>query len=165
MAETIRRSSLGKRKSGDLVNLERAMAADGRFGGHLVSGHIDGTGTISSFQKEENAVWVTIEAGNEILELVVEKGSICIDGISLTVASVGDGWFQVSLIPHTGQKTTLLGKRPGELVNLETDLIGKYVKRLLERGFGLEGTRSNEQESFKSQGGRITMKTLEEYGF
>ena len=176
MAETIRRSSLGKRKSGDLVNLERAMAADGRFGGHLVSGHIDGIGRISSFQREENAVWVTIEAGNEILDLVVEKGSICIDGISLTVASVGDGWFQVSLIPHTGQKTTLLGKRLGELVNLETDLVGKYVKRLLERGFdrqrqgniegrkkpgreerlGLEETRSN---------GGITMKTLEEYGF
>lgn len=162
MAETIRRSSLGQGKNGDLVNLERAMAADGRFGGHVVSGHIDGIGKIRSFKKEENAVWVTVEAGEELLDLIVEKGSICMDGISLTVAAVGEGWFQVSVIPHTGQETTLLGKHPGELVNLETDLIGKYVKRLLERGSGRRGPECPDER--KGTRG-ITMKILEEYGF
>ena len=93
MAETIRRSSLSQAKAGDAVNLERAMAADGRFGGHIVSGHIDGTGTIRSYRREENAVWVTIGTTPEILHLIVEKGSICIDGISLTVVEVTDDTF------------------------------------------------------------------------
>lgn len=131
MAETVRRSSLSACGTGDFVNLERAMAADGRFGGHIVSGHIDGTGVIVSLRKEENAVWITVSAASELLELIVEKGSICIDGISLTVASVNDSSFQVSVIPHTGQETTLLKKQPGSPVNLETDIIGKYVKKLL----------------------------------
>ena len=95
MAETVRRSSLSELSDGDSVNLERAMAADGRFGGHIVSGHIDGTGVIVSKVQEENAVWVTIEAPEEILNYIVEKGSICIDGISLTVASVSDRDFKV----------------------------------------------------------------------
>ncbi|MCQ2501223.1 MAG: riboflavin synthase, partial [Lachnospiraceae bacterium] len=128
MAETVRRTSLSDLKNGSPVNLERAMAADGRFGGHIVAGHVDGTGRISSMKKEENAVWVTIEAGDEILDLVVEKGSITIDGISLTVAGVGEGYFQVSVIPHTGKETNLLGKKPGNLVNLETDIVGKYIR-------------------------------------
>ena len=138
MAETIRRSSLGQGKNGDLVNLERAMAADGRFGGHVVSGHIDGTGKIRSFKKEENAVWVTVEAGEELLDLIVEKGSICMDGISLTVAAVGEGWFQVSVIPHTGQETTLLGKHPGELKDMVCSPAGTTigaVRTLEEKGF------------------------------
>ncbi|MBQ7432659.1 MAG: riboflavin synthase [Lachnospiraceae bacterium] len=131
MAETIRRSSLGNVKPGDPVNLERAMAANGRFGGHLVSGHIDGTGIIQTVRREENAVWVQVSTSPKLLELVVEKGSIAIDGISLTVAAVMPSGFQVSLIPHTGAQTTLLQKRPGELVNLETDIVGKYVQKLL----------------------------------
>ena len=131
MAETIRRSSLAQASTGDKVNLERAMAADGRFGGHIVSGHIDGTGTIHSYRKEENAVWVTIGTTPEILRLIVEKGSICIDGISLTVARIDEAGFQVSVIPHTGEETTLLEKVPGDLVNLENDVIGKYVEKLL----------------------------------
>lgn len=156
MAETIRRSSLGGCNAGDAVNLERAMASDGRFGGHIVSGHIDGTGTISSYRKEENAVWVEIETTPEIMSLIVEKGSICIDGISLTVACVGNTGFGVSVIPHTGEETTLLKKKQGSLVNLENDIIGKYVRKLM----GLESEEKNDTQS-----SGITMEFLEEYGF
>lgn len=155
MAETVRRSSLSGAGNGDFVNLERAMAADGRFGGHIVSGHIDGTGKILSFRQEENAVWVEIETSRDILKLIVEKGSICIDGISLTVANVSDLGFQVSIIPHTGEETTLLKKRPGDLVNLENDVIGKYVEKLL----GLDVKKG--RVSPGSSG--ITMEFLEEY--
>ena len=131
--------SLGSCKAGSQVNLERAMAADGRFGGHIVSGHIDGTGVIRSMLQEENAIWVSIETSPQILHLIVEKGSVCIDGISLTVARVDEAGFQVSVIPHTGEETTLLEKVPGDLVNLENDVIGKYVEKLL-------GIRKNEEE-------------------
>ena len=153
MTETIRRSSFGSCKAGSQVNLERAMAADGRFGGHIVSGHIDGTGVVRSMVREENAIWVSIETSPQILRLIVEKGSICIDGISLTVAKVDEAGFQVSVIPHTGEETTLLEKVPGNLVNLENDVIGKYVEKLL----GL-----NEKE--KKESG-ITMEFLEKFGF
>ncbi len=131
MPETMRRTSLSIVGRGDKVNLERAMAADGRFGGHIVSGHIDGTGQIRDFKKEGNAVWVTITAGCDILKFIVEKGSIAIDGISLTVAEVTDSYFRVSVIPHTGSETTLLLKQVGDPVNLETDIVGKYVAKLL----------------------------------
>lgn len=154
MAETVRRSSLKGAGAGDKVNLERAMAADGRFGGHIVSGHIDGTGTISEFRKEENAVWVTIDTPKEILNLIVEKGSICIDGISLTVAALTDKTFSVSVIPHTGEETTLLKKKPGDMVNLENDVVGKYVQRLL----GLEPKKEESKSS-------LTMDMLRDYGF
>ena len=153
MAETVRRSSLSELSDGDSVNLERAMAADGRFGGHIVSGHIDGTGVIVSKVQEENAVWVTIEAPKEILNYIVEKGSICIDGISLTVASVSDRDFKVSVIPHTGEETTLLKKKTGLKVNLENDIIGKYVGKLMNISGG-EKKASN-----------ITMDFLIENGF
>ena len=99
MAETVRRSGLDQAKMGDSVNLERAMAADGRFGGHIVSGHIDGTGVIREYRREENAVWVTIATSPEILSLIVEKGSICIDGISLTVATVSEQSFRFPSFP------------------------------------------------------------------
>lgn len=154
MAETIRRSSLSGAVNGDLVNLERALAADGRFGGHIVSGHIDGTGRILSCREEENAVWVRVETSPKILRLVVEKGSICIDGISLTVAAVDAESFQVSVIPHTGEETTLLKKKPGDVVNLENDVIGKYVERLL--GLGTVGKKQTNRSG-------ITMGFLEEY--
>lgn len=153
MAETVRRSSLSELSEGDSVNLERAMAADGRFGGHIVSGHIDGTGVIVSKVQEENAVWVTIEAPEEILNYIVEKGSICIDGISLTVASVSDRDFKVSVIPHTGEETTLLKKKTGLKVNLENDIIGKYVGKLMNISGGEKRT------------GNITMDFLIENGF
>lgn len=153
MHETLSRSSLAEAVKGSEVNLERAMAADGRFGGHIVSGHIDGTGVVRSMVREENAIWVSIETSPQILRLIVEKGSICIDGISLTVAKVDEAGFQVSVIPHTGEETTLLEKVPGNLVNLENDVIGKYVEKLL----GL-----NEKE--KKEPG-ITMEFLEKFGF
>ena len=133
MAETMRRSSLGMLKAGSKVNLERAMPADGRFGGHIVSGHIDGTGRVLSKRKEDNATWVKIEAPADILRLMVPKGSIAIDGISLTVVDVTDTYFSVSIIPHTGSATTLLDRLPGDTVNLENDIIAKYVDRLLGR--------------------------------
>ena len=148
MAETLRRSSLGSLVAGSGVNLERAMAADGRFGGHIVSGHIDGTGTISKMQKEENAVWVHIKASSEILNLIVEKGSIAIDGISLTVAGVSENEFCVSVIPHTAEETTLLSKKPSDLVNLENDIIGKYVQKLL--GKSAASSQSERDDKFLS---------------
>ena len=154
MAETYRRSGLGRQKAGDLVNLERAMAADGRFGGHIMSGHIDGTGVIESMRREENAVWVSVRTKPEILRLIVEKGSVGIDGISLTVAAVSDRGFKVSVIPHTGEETTLLKKKQGDLVNLENDIVGKYVEKLL-------GTGKADQEESSSG---LTMDFLKEYG-
>ena len=159
MAETIRRSSLGNCKIGSYVNLERAMAADGRFGGHIVSGHIDGTGVIRSMIQEENAVWVSIKTSQRILDLIVEKGSVCIDGISLTVAKVDDEGFQVSVIPHTGEETILLKKASGDLVNLENDIIGKYVEKLM----GIGKKEESKLEHEKKTG--ITMEFLEEFGF
>lgn len=131
MAETLRRSSLGDLQQGSQVNLERAMAADGRFGGHIVSGHIDGTGRIVAMTPEDVAVWVEIEASESLLRYIVEKGSIAIDGISLTVAKLTGQGFAVSLIPHTGAETTLLHRKPGDIVNLENDIVGKYVERFL----------------------------------
>lgn len=154
MAETYRRSGLGQQKAGDLVNLERAMAAGERFGGHIMSGHIDGTGVIESLRREENAVWVTIRTEPAVLRLIVEKGSIGIDGISLTVASVSETAFQVSVIPHTGEETTLLKKKAGDVVNLENDIVGKYVEKLLGLGNGGKAKGSS----------GLTMDFLREYG-
>ncbi len=131
MHETLNRSSLGTLVPGSRVNLERAMAADGRFGGHIVSGHIDGTGTIAALQKDDNAVWYTVRTEPKLLRYIVEKGSITIDGISLTVAAVEADRFSVSIIPHTAAVTILGQKHCGDLVNLETDIIGKYVEKLL----------------------------------
>ena len=107
------------------------MPLNGRFGGHIVSGHIDGTGKVASQRREDNAVWVTVHAPAALLRYIVEKGSIAIDGVSLTVAAVDQTGFSVSIIPHTGAETILLGKKPGETVNLECDVIGKYVEKLL----------------------------------
>lgn len=134
MPETLSRTNLGSLGKGSCVNLERAMAADGRFGGHIVSGHIDGTGTVSRLEKDGNAVWVYIAAPGSILNLIIEKGSIAIDGISLTVAKVNAVEFAVSVIPHTGEETTLLEKKAGDMVNLENDVIGKYVQKLMGLG-------------------------------
>ena len=132
MPETLRRTNLGKLKPKSRVNLERAMASDGRFGGHIVAGHVDGTGTITELKPEGNAVWVTVSAAPELLRYIVEKGSITIDGISLTVAYVDDSCFKVSIIPHTGEETTLLTRTAGYEVNLETDIVGKYVEKLMQ---------------------------------
>lgn len=155
MAETIRRSSLGSLTSGSYVNLERAMAADGRFGGHIVSGHIDGTGTIRSMKREDNAVWVEVAADAKLLRYIIEKGSITIDGISLTVAYVDDTCFKVSIIPHTGSATTLLDKKVGDIVNLENDVIGKYVEKLLRTPVQEEEKTSKLDTNFLAQHGFI----------
>jgi len=160
MAETLRRSSLGILSGGSKVNLERAMAADGRFGGHIVSGHIDGTGTVLSLTTEDNAVWVRIQAEQKVLKYIVEKGSIAIDGISLTVADVTESDFAVSVIPHTGAETTLLSRAAGDIVNLENDVIGKYVDKLLHFQTEEKGT-----EKKKTKNSGITMDFLLSNGF
>ena len=152
MHETLNRSSLGALTVGSRVNLERAMAADGRFGGHIVSGHIDGTGTITAIRTDDNAVWYTVSAGPELLRYIVEKGSVTIDGISLTVAAIGETWFSISAIPHTVAVTILSEKRVGDTVNLETDVIGKYVEKLL-RPETPERPRSNLTLEFLTQNG------------
>ncbi len=161
MAETLRRSSLGKLSKGSRVNLERAMPAGGRFGGHIVSGHIDGTGTVVSKVKEDNAVWVTISADKSILKYIVLKGSVAIDGISLTVAALNDdgGTFSVSVIPHTGEETILLKKAVGDIVNIENDVIGKYVGRLLNY------RESSDCNTAPGGTPEITMDFLAENGF
>lgn len=131
MHETLRRSSLGELRPGSKVNLERAMALGGRFGGHIVSGHIDGCGVIERVEADDNAVWYTVGAEPALLRYVVEKGSITLDGISLTVAAVGERSFKVSVIPHTRVVTNLSTKGPGSPVNIEADILGKYVEKLL----------------------------------
>lgn len=131
MPETMRKSSLGELKIGDIVNLERALRLQDRLGGHLVSGHIDSIGTIKKKEREDNAVLITISLPQELKRLLVPKGSIAIDGISLTIAELTDNAFTVSLIPHTAEVTTLGVKGVGDIVNLEADLIGKYVERML----------------------------------
>lgn len=150
MNETLNCSSFGNLKIGSPVNLERAMAANSRFGGHIVSGHIDGTGTVSDIRRDDNAVWYTIKTPLPVLRYIIEKGSIAIDGISLTVARVYKDSFSVSIIPHTASLTTLSKRRVGDAVNLENDCIGKYVERLIGK---------------ESQNSNITAVFLAKYGF
>ncbi|MEG0805578.1 MAG: riboflavin synthase [Lachnospiraceae bacterium] len=133
MAETLRRSNLGELKSGDSVNLEQAATLSTRLGGHLVSGHIDGRGIIKSKIREEIAVRIQIQTEPVITDFMVEKGSVAIDGISLTITKVGHGEFEVSVIPHTMEHTTLLKKGINGSVNLECDLIGKYVNKFMKQ--------------------------------
>ncbi|TDT61351.1 riboflavin synthase [Fonticella tunisiensis] len=131
MAETMKRSNLKNLMRGSRVNLERALKVGDRIGGHLVSGHIDGVGVIKNFEEEDNALWISIAAPQDILKYVVYKGSISIDGVSLTAAYVDCDMFKVSIIPHTKAVTTLIEKNIGDEVNLECDMIGKYVERFL----------------------------------
>lgn len=154
MSETLSRSSLGGLKQNSPVNLERAMPANGRFGGHIVSGHIDGTGKIIKVQKDDNAVWYTVEAHEKLLRYIVEKGSIAIDGISLTVAKVEKNNFSVSIIPHTLKETVLSTKSVGDIVNLENDIVGKYIENFIKKD-----NESTENES------NITMEFLAKAGF
>lgn len=151
MHETLDRSSLGELRAGGKVNLERALRLDSRLGGHIVTGHIDGTGKIRRVRVDANAIWYTIAAEPALLSGIVEKGSIAIDGISLTVAKVTEQDFAVSVIPHTAEHTTLSGKKEGAVVNLETDCIGKYVAKVL--GAGQNGA------------GSISRNFLAEHGF
>lgn len=155
MHETLNRSDLGRLRPGDSVNLERALPAAGRFGGHIVSGHIDGTGEIVRAERDDNAVWYTVKADSELMRSIVEKGSVAIDGISLTVASVHRDGFRVSVIPHTAAATILGGKKAGDIVNLENDIIGKYVRRLLTFDWEYKDPADS----------KITREFLNQYGF
>ncbi len=157
MPETLSRSSLGQLRPGSPVNLERAMPADGRFGGHIVSGHIDGTGTVSNVESDDNAVWYTIATEPDILRYVVEKGSVTLDGISLTVAYVDEQCFKVSVIPHTQKVTALREKNVGSIVNLECDIIGKYTEKLL--------TPYAKNTKEKASAGGLTEEFLRGHGF
>ena len=159
MPETVRRTSLAELKRGSRVNLERALTLRSRLGGHIVSGHIDGAGTIAAMQEEGNAVLLTVRASAGILRYIVEKGSVALDGISLTVARVSAADFTVSLIPHTREITNLREKRMGSRLNIETDILGKYVEKL----FPGAHTRG-ESDAPKSAGG-LTMDFLRQQGF
>lgn len=153
MAETMRKSNLQDVNTGDIVNLERALRLGDRFGGHIVSGHIDGTGSIESFEREDNAIWITVKADNELLKYIVHKGSIAIDGVSLTIAYVDNKCFKVAIIPHTKEETTLLKKNVNDRVNLECDVIGKYVEKLFWH------------KEIESTNNKIDMEFLGRYGF
>lgn len=155
MHETLNRSSLSNIRNGSHVNLERAMQANGRFGGHIVSGHVDGVGRVMRIRKDDTAIWYTIKADPKVMRYIVEKGSVTIDGISLTVAEASQDYFSISAIPHTVAQTVLKDRREGDAVNLETDVIGKYVEKLLS-------TDDPEPGNGKSS---ITKEFLDSYGF
>lgn len=147
MTETFIKTNLKNLKPNDCVNLERALKLSDRIGGHIVSGHVDGIGTIKSIQRDEIAVWFEIKAPFEILKYIVYKGSVTIDGISLTVAYVDDYTFKVSIIPHTFQKTVLFYKKTGDEVNIECDILSKYVEKMLmfdsKKGINMDFLRDN----------------------
>jgi riboflavin synthase len=158
MEETVKRTNFSQLKIGDSINLERALKLSDRLGGHLVSGHIDGIGKITKIQKVDIANLIHIEAPQEILNQLIQKGSVAIDGISLTVIEVSDRDFQIGIIPHTAKETTLLNKEIGDLVNVETDLMGKYIQRFLRQ----ESTEKTTQAK-KSSG--LTMDFLTANGY
>ena len=148
MPETVRRTNIGRLHYGDTVNLERAILAGGRFGGHFVQGHVDGSGKVMALTREAEAVIARISAPAELMLYVVDKGFIAVDGVSLTVIDYGDFSFSVSLVAYTREHTTLGNRKPGDMVNLEVDIIAKYVERLSHRD---------------SRG--VTLDFLEEHGF
>ncbi|MCX6252112.1 MAG: riboflavin synthase [Bacteroidetes bacterium] len=150
MPETMKRSGLSALRPGSRVNLERALRLSDRLGGHLVSGHIDDTGNILKTWKDENAIWFSFSIEKHLLKYIVEKGSVAIDGISLTVARVDDHSFDVSVIPHTQLVTLILAKSPGNMVNIECDLIAKYIEKLLPGN---------------NEGKKLDMKFLTQQGF
>ncbi|MBE9535812.1 MAG: riboflavin synthase [Proteobacteria bacterium] len=148
--ETLSTTNIGLLTSGEPVNLERAMKAGERFGGHIVTGHIDGTGKVKKREQRGDSIYFEITAAEDIIGLIVNKGSVAIDGISLTVNSVTDSFFTLNIIPHTLELTTLQDRRTGDSVNIETDIIGKYVERLMSR---------------KAPGKGVDMNMLSECGF
>lgn len=154
MPETMRKTNLGKLQKGSPVNLERALKLSDRLGGHIVSGHIDGTGTIKEYKDEDNATWLTVETTSEVIKYIIPKGSVAIDGTSLTVVDTDKNSFRVSLIPVTKEETILLKKKAGDEVNLECDIVGKYIERFL----AFKGDEKQETS-------RIDMKFLADNGF
>lgn len=159
MPETLRKSSLNDLQVGDKVNLERALRLKDRLGGHLVSGHIDGVGEIKQKRREDNAVLFTISLPAKLSKYVIPKGSIAVDGISLTIAELANHEFVVSIIPHTAKGTTLNEKKVGDIVNLEVDLIGKYVERMLNVDNEAESNEVNNDSS------KVGLNLLQKKGF
>ncbi len=147
MPETIRKTGLNKLNIWDKVNLERALRMSDRLGGHIVTGHIDGTGCVSAKVEEDNSIWLTVEAPNNILKYIVMKGSVALDGTSLTVAHVDEKCIRVSLIPITARHTILGSKSVGDVINIECDVMGKYVEKLL--GINLSDSKANKDISLK----------------
>jgi riboflavin synthase len=157
--ETMRRTTLGQLQSGDSVNLERSLPVGGRLGGHIVQGHVDGTGRIASIRPIGNSWFVYIDASPEMMRYVVTKGSVAVDGISLTVAESEDRTFALSIIPHTWENTTLHEKRAGDSVNVECDILGKYVEKMLGGyGVGSDGSATRER-------GGVSMDLLARSGY
>lgn len=154
MPETVKATSLRQLSRGSTVNLERAMAAGGRFGGHFVSGHVDGIGEVIKKQKQDNAIYYEIEVSEALRNYIIMKGSIAIDGTSLTVFGVTENKFTISIIPHTISETIIGAKGPGDIVNIECDMVGKYIEQFIERRF-----QSSPQKS------SLTTSFLEEHGF
>lgn len=140
--ETLEKTSLGALRVGSRVNLERALRADGRLDGHIVQGHVDGTGRVRNLARDGDDVRLSVDCGPEITRYLVEKGSVAIDGVSLTVVGVTSEGFDVALIPHTLAETNLGDRQPGDRVNLEADVLGKYVVRYLERTRPQRGARA-----------------------
>lgn len=151
MRETIARTALSHLRHGSIVNLERALSVNGRFGGHFVTGHIDGTGTIIKMERDASAEWYTVKTTSKIMRYIVEKGSIAMDGISLTVAKTDSACFCVSVIPHTMEHTALASKGLHDTVNLENDYIGKYIEKFILGG--------------KENSSDLTRDLLEKYGY
>ena len=164
MPETLRRTSLGSLRPGSKVNLERAMVCGGRFGGHLVSGHVDACGRVADLVRDGIALVMRVSVPSDVLRYVTRKGSVTLDGVSLTVASVSDSdsSFTVSLIPHTMASTTLHLLKPGSPVNVEVDMLARYVERLLAAG---DAAPASAQVDSGSAGGGLTEEFLKKYGF
>lgn len=158
MGETMRKTNLSSLQIEHEVNLERALRVGDRLGGHIVTGHVDGTGLIGDIVEEDNAIWISIQAGRNITKYIIYKGSITIDGISLTVASVEEDMFKVCIIPHTQDETTLINKRVGDVVNLECDIVGKYIEK-----FSMRNTSDNREDA--NEKSSIDMELLRENGF
>jgi len=153
--ETRNRTALESLVSGSLVNLERSVTPSTRMGGHFVQGHVDGTGTLRKFRRDEDALWVTIGAPVDLMRYVVVKGYVTLDGTSLTVVDVGKDWFNVTLVAYTQSHIVMPHKSVGEKINIEVDVLGKYVERLLQQGAVASGQQSS----------GITAQTLKENGY
>ena len=154
MAETMRRTNLEDLKVGDRVNLERSLRPRDRLGGHIVAGHVDEVGTITGLRSEDIATLMTVDVSPTLMKYIAIKGSVCVEGVSLTVTDISDSSFQVSLIPFTKENTTLGLKRVGDAVNIEVDMLARYVERLISyhEGHPVESPRSIDQEFLKTHG-------------
>jgi riboflavin synthase, alpha subunit len=168
--ETMRKTTLGSLQVGDSVNLERSLPVGGRLGGHIVQGHVDGTGRIASIRPVGNSWFVYVDASPELMRYIVTKGSVALDGISLTVAESEDRTFALSIIPHTWDNTTLHEKHAGDAVNIECDILGKYVEKMLG-GYGIEAGENGRDRSgagvtmdLLARSGYVTTETEDRYG-